>query len=71
MIRYIDNSSFSIGVDYDMPYRKKPCLVVMQGNEECKYASFNDKESADMFLNLLQKFISEMYINRAGGDQTS
>ena len=39
----------SIGVAY-MHYRKKPCLVVRRGNVQTKYASFNDIESAYLFL---------------------
>lgn len=41
-----------IGI-FNFPYRKKPCLGVMKGNELVKYASFNNDESADLFMSIL------------------
>lgn len=38
---------------FAFPYRKKPCLGVMKGNELVKYATFNDDESAELFMNIL------------------
>jgi len=47
----------SIGVETEMPYRKKPCLVVKKGNTGTKYASFNNMESAQEFMNIFAEFV--------------
>lgn len=39
----------TIGVD-TMPYRKKLCLVIQEGNQITKYATFNNNESAKEFM---------------------
>lgn len=38
---------------FNFPYRKKPCLGVMKGNELVKYATFNSDESAELFMDIL------------------
>lgn len=45
-----------IGV-MDMPYRKKSCLVVQEGNRVTKYASFNNDLSAVDFMEILARFM--------------
>lgn len=62
MIAGIENSKLdmTIGIDY-MPYRKKLCLVVQEGNVETKYATFNNDESAREFMLKLKKLL-EMHI---------
>ena len=51
-----DKRKLTIGVAC-MPYRKKPCLVVQEGNELTKYASFNNDESAYEFMDLFCDFM--------------
>lgn len=48
-----DKLDMTIGVD-KMPYRKKLCLVIEEGNTETKYATFNNDEAAKEFM---EKFI--------------
>ena len=40
-----------------MPYRKKPCLAVREGSALIKVASFNNEESAEIFMD----FVAEMF----------
>lgn len=44
-------------VSMHMPARKKPCLAVKEGNVFTKVASFNNEESAELFMN----FVAEMF----------
>lgn len=46
----------TIGVS-TMPYRKKLCLVVEEGNTLTKYATFNNEEAAYMFMNIFADFM--------------
>lgn len=46
----------TIGVS-EMPYRKKLCLVVEEGNALTKYATFNNEEAAYMFMDLFADFM--------------
>ena len=46
----------TIGVS-TMPYRKKLCLVVEEGNTLTKYATFNNEEAAYEFMDLFADFI--------------
>ena len=46
----------TIGVSA-MPYRKKLCLVVEEGNTLTKYATFNNDESAYEFMDLFCDFM--------------
>lgn len=39
-----------------MSGRKKPCLYIAEGNCLCKYASFNNLESAVDFMDKLAEF---------------
>lgn len=39
------------------PARKKPCLVVKQGNEIIKVASFNSEDTADWFMEKFAQFL--------------
>lgn len=50
------NRKLTIGVA-TMPYRKKLCLVVEEGNTLTKYATFNNDESAYEFMNLFADFM--------------
>lgn len=43
-----------IGI-FNFPYRKKPCLGVMKGNELVKYATFNNEEAAYQFIYILSE----------------
>ena len=45
----------TIGVS-TMPYRKKLCLVVEEGNTITKYATFNNEEAAYEFMDLFADF---------------
>ncbi len=40
-----------------MPYRKKLCLVVQEGNCLTKYATFNNDRSAYLFMDIFADFI--------------
>ena len=46
----------TIGIS-TMPYRKKLCLVVEEGNTRTKYATFNNEESAYEFMDLFCDFM--------------
>ena len=48
--------NMTIGVS-TMPYRKKLCLVVEEGNTLTKYATFNNEEAAYEFMDLFADFI--------------
>jgi hypothetical protein len=52
----IGERKLTIGVS-SMPYRKKACLVVEEGNRLTKYATFNNDESAYEFMDLFCDFI--------------
>ena len=39
-----------------MPYRKKPCLAIKEGNVYTKVASFNDERSAEIFMDFVADF---------------
>ena len=41
-----------------MPYRKKLCLVVEEGNTLTKYATFNNEETAYAFMDLFCDFMN-------------
>ena len=56
MILTNTSTDVSIGV-YDMPYRKKPCLAIREGNVLTKYASFNNDLAATEFMEKLRNFI--------------
>ena len=56
MILTNTKTGVSIGV-YDMPYRKKPCLAIREGNVLTKYASFNNELAAVEFMEKLSDFI--------------
>ena len=55
----------TIGVD-TMPYRKKLCLVVEEGNTLTKYATFNNEEAAYAFMDLFCDFMGVERIERFG-----
>lgn len=46
-----------IGTMSMIPKRKKPCIVVREGNTCVKVASFNNEESAIWFLEKFEKFL--------------
>ena len=39
------------------PMRKKPVLAIRHGAQSVKFASFNNEESAEQFMDLLAKFV--------------
>lgn len=39
------------------PVRKKPVLAIRRGNTATKYASFNSKEAAEEFMDILAAFV--------------
>lgn len=41
-----------------MPYRKKPCLAIKEGNTYTKVASFNNEESAEIFMDFVADFFN-------------
>lgn len=41
-----------------MPYRKKPCLTIIEGNVYTKVASFNDEQSAEKFMDFVADFFN-------------
>lgn len=40
-----------------LPDRKKPCLMIREGNVSTKYASFNNDEAAYKFMDIFADFI--------------
>lgn len=47
----------AIGTMLMKPARKKPCLVVQEGNQVTKVASFNNDEAAVWFLEKFRRFM--------------
>ena len=52
----VGEQKLTIGVS-TMPYRKKLCLVVEEGNTLTKYATFNNEEAAYEFMDLFCDFM--------------
>ena len=45
----------------EMPYRKKPCLAIFEEpNRYTKVATFNNEESARIFMEYLYKMFEEL-----------
>lgn len=40
---------------------KKPCLMILEGNKAVKVASFNNEESADLFCEVVNNLVDEIY----------
>ena len=57
----------SIGIGY-MPPRQRPCLIVKQGNQCVKYASFNNAYSAVKFMDILAEFCGYQKIDWLADD---
>ena len=57
----------SVGIGY-MPPRQRPCLIVKQGNQYVKYASFNNAYSAVKFMDILAEFCDFQMIDWCGDD---
>lgn len=55
-VKKVKGENLTIGV-HTMPQRKKPCLVVMKGNEVVKYASFNNDYAAKEFMDIFAQFL--------------
>lgn len=51
------NIDKSIGIGY-MHQRLKPCLILREGNVETKLASFNNSESARLFIDSLAEIFN-------------
>lgn len=45
-----------------MPYRKKPCLCVVEGNVQTMVASFSSDKSADFFREKAMQFMDGMIL---------
>ena len=58
----------TIGVS-TMPYRKKLCLVVEEGNTLTKYATFNNEEAAYAFMDLFADFMGVERIDWFGRNE--
>lgn len=54
----IKGKNLTIGIA-KLPERKKPCLVVCEGNVMTKVASFNDEESVRWFASKLEQLMCE------------
>ena len=65
----IGNRNITIGVS-TMPYRKKLCLVVEEGNALTKYATFNNEYSAYEFMDIFADFIGVERIEWFGRDDS-
>ena len=59
------NRKLTIGVS-TMPYRKKLCLVVEEGNELTKYATSNNEKSAYSCMDLFAEFMGVERIDLFG-----
>ena len=46
---------------WTLPERKKPCLMVLDGNRATKVASFNNEETAKLFVEVYNNIIDEVY----------
>lgn len=51
-----DDRKLTIGIS-TMPYRKKLCLVVEEGNTLTKYATFNNEKAAYDFMDIFCDFM--------------
>ena len=51
------HAGIAIGTMSMAPMRKKPCLVVREGNKVTKVASFNNDEAAIWFLEKCRQFL--------------
>lgn len=56
MAKVLTNGKLNIGA-YMFPDRKKPCLVVEEGNVCVVYGHFNSIEGADEFMRILGKMV--------------
>lgn len=56
----------TIGIS-TMPYRKKLCLVVEEGNALTKYATFNDEHAAYDFMDIFCDFMGVERMEWDGG----
>ena len=52
-----EKKDIALGIDY-MSERKKPCLVLKEGNIYTKLASFNNEVSARAFMDVLAKLLN-------------
>ena len=59
----------AIGAMSMKPMRKKPCLVVEEGNTAVKVASFNNEGAAVWFMNKFMQFM-ELPEERRTDEQT-
>lgn len=57
----IRRNGITISVESLEPYRKRPVLTVCFGDENKHYkvASFNDKETADWFCDVMEEFFEK------------
>ena len=63
MGKYIDCDYINFKIGYEtFPDRKKPMLVVQEGNKGYALASFKNKDNADYFMKKLLDFVRSCQI---------
>lgn len=62
----LSRNGISIGVT-KFSDRKKPCLVVMEGNSCVVVASFNSTDNAEYFKGKVSEMLSGMITEKEGG----
>ena len=65
MAKYVTNGNISIGYEMLTDIRKKPCIVVKQGNTSYILGTFSNKDNADFFVDKLAE------LTRAKGSDES
>ena len=58
MAKYVTNGNISIGYEMFTDIRKKPCIVVKQGNTSYILGTFSNMENADFFIEKLAEMTS-------------
>ena len=55
-----------IGIDDEIPNRKKPCLISIEGCHATVYGTFQNEERANEFFDILTKFLEKVGGEYAG-----
>lgn len=63
---YVSDGNIHIGFEMFSDIRKKPCIVVREGNETSILGTFKSKDEAVFFIDKLAKLTSEKEIERNG-----
>ena len=53
MAKYVTNGNIKIGYEVHPDIRKKPCIVVSQGNTSYILGTFSNMENAEFFIEKL------------------